>query len=121
MAVVEYEAAQDAAEVTEVTELERRARTLEAAALEIEMRGWCQATREKEDGRVCLVGGIAAGESGNVWMPHAYEFAHSLFPGLDSNPYEWNDVFGRTADDVTFLLRWRAAELRDGWDNGRSI
>jgi hypothetical protein len=47
MSIVEYE------QVEEVTETEKRARTLEAAALEIEMRGHAKGSLAATTGGVC--------------------------------------------------------------------
>jgi len=128
-------------------ERERRASILEAAALEIEVNGWCQGrgiddSDDEEDGpndgRRCLLGGIynaLSSGSGN-----AYADAAAVWYGREATSddwtalWTWNDVgseYGpcefdneplrpppgtdiRTADEVTFILRWRAQEIRDG-------
>lgn len=109
-----------------LSDRERRARVLEAAALEIEVRGWATGDGECPTGEVCLIGGIARaiGEEPNAcefWEDYAAQFGGPVFQpskwrcdALDDSLYGWNDMPGRTADEVTFLLRWRAEEIRDG-------
>lgn len=105
----------------EVTEVERRARILEAAALEIEVRGWAQGVSCDDHGRVCLMGAIDVCRTmemdwfgvASVWDPdwrRAFPHHHdgALMPWA-----LWNDQRERTASEVTHLLRWRAQELRD--------
>lgn len=90
-------------------ERERRASTLEAAALEIEVRGWTQFTFCGRNGEVCLTGAIHHASN--------HESVSSDFLNSGDgvpHPMGWNDTPGRTADEVTFLLRWRAEEIRDG-------
>lgn len=91
------------------TARENKARTLEAAALEIEMRGWCKGTVQDNKGRVCLIGAVMYGSAGAFC-------AADFFPGRVSLVSLWNDKAAVTADRVTHLLRWRAEEIRDGWD-----
>jgi hypothetical protein len=90
-------------------EREERARVLEAAALEIEVRGWCQRKLVDDAGRVCALWAIskAAPEAlvGNVWGNDVAVLKLVV---------AFNDDPGRTAGEVTFVLRWRAAEIRDG-------
>lgn len=85
---------------------EGRARVLEAAALEIEVRGWCQHTLEDDAGRVCAVGAIVkvGPWRGGIWGDREG----------GERVVGFNNARGRTAGEVTFVLRWRAAEIRDG-------
>ncbi len=119
MTVIEQPLVADPAapESAEDVERERRARVLEAAALEIEMRGWCYGQRVSDSGSVCLVGAISAAKYNDPWFERAYEEAHYLWGGIGRDCMwlpDWNDQDNRTAAEVTFLLRWRAAEIRDG-------
>lgn len=112
-------------EATEVlTEREQRARTLEGAALEIEMRGWCQRARHLPNGAVCAVGGMqfALGGSASAFDVAVYGVVDRIWGRGKNEPTvdHWNDAEGRTAEQVTFLLRWRAEEIRDGWDHART-
>ena len=104
----------------EVSEREQRARTLEAAALEIEVRGWAQGTSRADDGSTCLLGSIAmalgyeigpGGLDSQVSRPVVR--AWGRFPE-DLTPIQWNDKIARSADEVTMVLRWRADEVRRG-------
>lgn len=125
MAVYEVEAPAPA-EV--LTEREQRARTLEAAALEIEMRGWTKARNENAAGNVCLVGAIAhaMGLTPISLGDMSYHNAYRTWFGGDGSPFpgiggllrlpSWNDHVAQSAEEVTFFLRWRAEEIRDGWD-----
>ena len=123
MTVVEFSAPVETP-VEVLTEREQRARTLEAAALEIDMRGWAQ-TSNVMDGRVCAVGAICFVKDEN------YDGGCALVDGKREVPFDlaarifgggidrfhlplWNDASDRSAEDVTFLLRWRAEEIRDG-------
>lgn len=106
-----------------VTETERRARVLEAAALEIEVRGWMRGMVCGDDGRVCAAGAILFA-SGFVLHPGSvttggveggWDAVDGAFGrGVDVDIQIFNDDFQRTAAEVTFLLRWRAEEIRDG-------
>ncbi len=93
---------------------EEAARTCEAAALEIDMRGWTQGATQRDDGSVCMIGALrhALGwndfESGNKGR---YLLTGN---GLSCIPVNFNDAPGRTADEVKFVLRLRAAEIRSG-------
>lgn len=100
-----------------VTERERRARTLEGAALEIEVRGWNTGYLEDSTGAVCIVGAIHYASSDrragwyayadSVWWPTPEEAARNV------SLKHFND-WAESAAEVTFLLRWRSAEIRDG-------
>ena len=101
-----------------LTEREQRARTLEAAALEIEVRGWATGMGRDGEGRVCLLGAIALvlGMEPASWPDCQVSAAFGVNHDEDDiYPEDWNDAPGRTADEVTFLLRWRAEEIRDGF------
>jgi hypothetical protein len=125
MAIVEYEV-----ETEVLTEREQRARTLEAAALEIEVRGWGRGMLMAVDGSVCINGAIGLA----TVIPHdaqggsSHSLDHSHRMGYHdvgrktwgrSYNYErlayFNDHLVDSAE-ATFLLRWRAEEIRDGWD-----
>lgn len=106
-----------------VTERERRARILEAAALEIEVRGWTFGSF-CDDAGVCALGALAASVFGD---PNGHRLCREDWYRIDAvwgdcapylsvtqNLWEWNDTPGRTAAEVTFLLRWRACEIRAG-------
>lgn len=97
---------------------EERARTLEAAALEIEVRGWTQGDYCDDGGAVCMAGALKAAHglkphqsiSSREWCAWGYD---------DINRHNvhaptWNDAPERTVAEVLFVLRWRAAEVRDG-------
>lgn len=97
---------------------EERARILEAAALEIEVRGWTQHTDCDESGRVCALGAIAfasgwngPGSRGGIGAK--FFEALDVWPQL-GEPQRFNDAEGRTAEEVTLLLRLRAEEVRRG-------
>lgn len=119
MSIVERE--RQAEEV--LTEREQRARVLEAAALEVEVRGWMRNMVCGFDGRVCAGGAIlfAAGftpEPGAITLgafPGGWEAIDSAFgPDPYTDIQNFNDVRAKSAGEVTFLLRWRAEEIRDG-------
>jgi hypothetical protein len=117
MAVVEFEAP-----VEVLTEREQRARTLEAAALEGDVRGWTHSVIEADDGQVCLVGAInkAQGYDG----ADVYGKARKAWGGATSMPLVAGTHDARILGaalyeseyDPAFVLRWRAEEIRDGWD-----
>lgn len=102
MAVVEY------APVEVLTEREQRARALEAAALEIEVRGWCRAAFTDPDGHICMSKAviIVSGQpSYEIWGD-----------AQGCHPMGFNDRRCRDGAEAAFVLRWRAEEIRDGWD-----
>lgn len=107
------------------TDAERRARTLEAAALEIEVHGhatFCKST----DGRMCIGGAIFQAMGYDV-SPGA-TFTHSVvglgpdggWDVLDSiwgdhfQPVAWWNDTEATPTEAIARLRSRAAEIRDG-------
>lgn len=106
--------------VETLTDTERRARILEAAALEIEVRGWARGRCQDEHGRVCAFGAMAHasgyGDYGHLaemsWGPDALTSVDSPVGLMYAVPF-FNDYVAESAADVTFLLRWRAQELRD--------
>ena len=121
MTVVEFSAPVETP-VEVLTEREQRARTLEAAALEIEYRGATHSSIEDKHGRVCLVGAILAAQgmdmnydpyqrAGQVWEPGQFaacmmaSTAGTHDAALTSPYYDY---------DPAFVLRWRAEEIRDG-------
>jgi hypothetical protein len=80
---------------------------LDAAAY-IERHGWCQFNTKKRDGRVCLVGAMWEVDHGRA--SDEYKTATTkLRNRLNTNfIMHWNDVDGRTKDEVLTALR-RAA------------
>jgi len=107
-------------------ERERRARILEAAALEIELRGWAQDVHCNGAGGLCMTGAIITAlgveippntkcymgnEANDCWAIWG-DIGDGVTPSL---PY-WNDERSRTREQVVFALRWRAEEIRDGLD-----
>ena len=106
-----------------LTEAEKRARTLEAAALEGEVRGWTHSVFEAEDGRVCLVGAINKAQdyesydrynnAAAVWGGHWSDMP--TLAGQHDARVSYPELFDPY--DPAFLLRWRASEIRDGWDH----
>jgi len=97
-----------------LTECEQRARTLEAAALEIEVRGWHKGLPFNEAGSVCLVGAVGFASGMTIEDSGWYLNSELTWPTSDcSLLYDFNDN-AKSADEVTFLLRWRAEEIRDG-------
>ncbi len=117
MSVVERE------RVEVVTDRERRARVLEAAALEIELRGWCQQTSENVWGNVCAVGALKAAIGVDPGFTFTFADIHRIhgiwgsedwYLSDDYDIVEFNDCPDTDAQDVTFLIRWRAQEIRDG-------
>ena len=101
-----------------VDERERRARVLEAAALEIEVRGWAQGSEGAEPGTGprCILGGIL-NACGYDWRVHDYGTAGRVWGADDVDYFQiygWNDDPERKPSEVTFALRWRAEEIRDG-------
>lgn len=100
---------------------EERARILEAAALEIEVRGWNQHDYCTTGGAVCALGALCVvvfgHANGQDLSAEEWELVDGAFGACHPSAdflWEWNDEDGRTADEVTFLLRWRAQEIRDG-------
>ena len=103
-----------------LTEREQRARTLEAAALEIEVNGWARCDR-RSDGAMCVNGAIftTLGWDGEIWSPR-WTLAHRNACSVWGRGYRYEDIADfndrHDAAAATFLLRWRAEEIRDGWD-----
>lgn len=108
-----------------ITEREHRARVLEAAALEVEVRGWCRKFAVTPEGSVCMVGAVhfAVGgtercaNDGYATLADVWGLKQPHEPLLVSAALKlplWNDKDGRTAKEVTDLFRWRAEEIRDG-------
>ena len=108
MTIVEHEPQ------VEVSERERQARVLEAAALELDVRGWSRGAMERDDGTVCLVGAMHHALS--TRLSESYRMAKWLLTGdrFSTIPIRFNDTLATGAGDVKFVLRWRAAEVRDG-------
>jgi hypothetical protein len=117
MTVVEREVAPEI-----LTEREQRARTLEAAALEVEVRGWTQFALQTKTGKVCAMGAVACAQG---WIDTGFGSSRGYFdmfgPRREDRPsveyerwVEFNNAPERTPDEVTFALRWRAEEIRDG-------
>lgn len=86
---------------------------LNAAADLLEEKGWCQEVSEDAQGRHCIGGALVAvagkrsGGSPVVFHAALYVLAKRV-PGY--TPSGWNDVPGRTAEEVIALLRRVAAE-----------
>jgi hypothetical protein len=102
-----------------LTEREQRARTLEAGALELEVHGWAQSVPYVAvDGTRCLVGGINAArgaEANDVQGAYHVFFGGPFYERpMTQTLAGWNDKPGRTAEEVIFVLRLRASEIRDG-------
>jgi hypothetical protein len=101
-----------------VTETERRARVLEAAALEIEVRGWTQAVACDEGGRVCAMGALktalAIDPAAYIGWAEAEQIVGAFGDDACWEMAGWNDEPDRTADEVTLLFRMRAEEIRSG-------
>jgi hypothetical protein len=102
-----------------LTEQERRARVLEAAALEIEVRGWTNQGVVCDDaGHVCAVGAlkVSLGISPVAYITQIE--ADAITGGFGNEDWaelpQFNDWYADGAADVTFLFRWRAEEIRDG-------
>jgi hypothetical protein len=93
---------------------EQRASILEAAALEIEVRGRACGEAEDEHGAVCLVGALALaqGRPSQDWEFCAVEDVFWGHRRCTDDLWLFND--SNAANEVTFLLRWRAQEIRDG-------
>ena len=119
MAIVEYEAPNQS-----ITEREQRARTLEAAALEIEVHGWATCDR-RSTGEMCANGALwtALGWDGSLFsLRPPLQLAAQATWGRSYDYIQiagFNDQLSRSAGPVLapFLLRWRAEEIRDGWDH----
>lgn len=101
-------------EEVQVDERERRASVLEAAALEIEYRGWCQGVYYDRQGAVCMEGAISFASGGGMAVCDVYRTFFKSYRHGDPSLAEWNDFGNRTAAEVCFVLRWRAQEIRDG-------
>lgn len=125
MTIYEVEAP---AEVEVLTEAERRARTLEAAALEIEVRGWASTTKHPEN--VCILQGVAcamglprdywsSNEVIDVWGPSG-ENEVKRRNRIAYDVFGFNDSRATSPSDAAFVLRWRAEEIRDGWESFES-
>jgi len=118
MTIVEVPVSAPDTDRRDAQEREDRARVLEAAALEIEVRGWARLKDCDDEGRVCAVGALqfAMGENlppGTTLGVNGYTAEVSTF-GKGESLMEFNDKKALSADEVTFLLRWRASEIRDG-------
>lgn len=98
-----------------ITEREQRARTLEGAALEIDVRGWTRFWPMNPEGQVCLLGSIGCAlgwdgdDSDGAGLPWQKTFGPDWIHAVT-----YNDDDAESAEDVKFILRWRAAEIRDG-------
>ena len=120
MAVVEYAVE---APVEVLTEEERRARTLEGAALALEVYGWCRGKAKNDHGEMCAVGALKATLGFDPMEPMDVPMVDGVTRVWGSDNWsDWinglpsfNDA-ASSAEEVTFLLRWRAEEIRDGWD-----
>lgn len=112
MSVVERELTQIEAPITE---REQRARTLEAAALEIDVRGWMKGNtwHDQFGERVCMLGAVACakGLSREDW---SQAVTLKTYGDDSEQAWIWNDESADDAEQVKFVLRWRAAEIRDG-------
>ena len=117
MAVVEYSPVTAPVEV--LTEREKRARTLEAAALEGDMRGWCHSQIEDEAGRVCLVGAICKAQGYTGWDYYG-SASQAWGPGVPmaevAGRHDAWLTMGRGGDpyDPAAFLRSRASLVREG-------
>ena len=124
MTVVEFSAPVETP-VEVLTEREQRARTLEAAALELEVHGHAHCCK-RPDGSMCMGGAILQAMGYEVAPAPTFSRAvRDLGPEggwdvLDSiwgNDFEsvawWNDTEATPAEAVA-RLRSRAAEIRDG-------
>jgi hypothetical protein len=112
MTVIEREVVE-----TPITEREERARTLEAAALEIEVNGWND-DNGGHDGRLCILEAIAkaSGEHPGLWAsPEVTAAFTGSYSDFDCERlWRWNDRACRGGADAALVLRWRAEEIRDG-------
>ncbi len=93
---------------------EEAARTCEAAALEIEMRGWTQGVRERDDGSVCMIQALCHVLGGDAFENGGQAKYLLVGNGLSPVPVVFNDTIARDGADVCFVLRWRAQEIRSG-------
>lgn len=102
----------------------RRASLLDAAALELAVRGWTQGEPCDEEGRVCLMGAIDATlpTAPMDWRAVMFTWDPDWRLQWPEQPEggllpiaSWNDDPGRGVGEVQFLLRWRAEEIRDGF------
>jgi hypothetical protein len=80
---------------------------LDRAADYIDKHGWCQGTGE-DDGAVCAAEAI--GIAGDYRSDDLAYLVEKLIPDNASGPdwiwlYQWNDMPGRTQEEVTSLLR----------------
>jgi hypothetical protein len=101
----------------EVSERERRARVLEAAALEIEVHGWAKGQFEDAHGAMCLVGAVHHADDCRDARPFAradYIWWGDWLIHPEVELFAFNDTIATSAAEVTFLLRWRAEEVRAG-------
>jgi hypothetical protein len=79
----------------------------------LERNGWCQREFEDEQGRHCLVGAINRAPSPGVYSLEL-EIQRLSATGymqtfLGMEPMRWNDMHGRTKEEVVSALR-RASE-----------
>jgi len=86
-------------------------------ANELITRGWTQLTREDAEGRVCLAGAASYATVGNAYgqCVESKEFMDMwrTLSGLVGYPMGWNDVPGRTFDEVLRVAK-EADEILDG-------
>ena len=124
MTVVEFSAPVETP-VEVLTERERRARTLEAAALEIEVHGHAHCCK-KPDGSMCMGGAILQAMGYEVRTGATFsisvaglgpERGWDVLDSIWGNDFQsvawWNDTEATPAEAVA-RLRSRAAEIRDG-------
>jgi hypothetical protein len=109
-----------------LTEREQRARTLEAAALEIEVRGhakhalmWnCDEAHPYSPGTikgsVCVLGAIGCAFGWNDDGTFPADDAGNAYGNGLTYAVAFNNADETTPEQVPFLLRWRAEEIRDG-------
>jgi hypothetical protein len=81
---------------------------LDAADL-IEERGWCQGSYSDQDGRVCAIGAIV--RAGNHQHYRRAEAMMMMVVGM--SVVGWNDIKGRTKEEVITALRRAALEHPD--------
>lgn len=99
---------------TEVlTEREELARILEAAALEVEVRGHAKGDLHAVDGQVCLLGAVMFAEGWSGYGDHVHRGGY----GINwTELVAWNNAAGTTGDQVAAKLRELAAHQRNRED-----
>lgn len=89
----------------------------EAAADYIDTHGWCQASFQDDEGRVCMYGSLSRGVKPRSSLLYAVDAAITARIRATSDRdhiLSFNDTLGRTQGEVTDIFRHTAKALRNG-------